>query len=500
MNLVQDSSAVAFARAIAAHRVLVAAIALLALLGGLAAVALRSPVYEASAEVLLKPVVRDDPTFIGLDVLREAGANDATRTAQTAAEVLRSRTAAVATARKLGSGFTGDDVLDSVTIEAIGESNVLGVTALADEARKSARLATTYAQSVLAERAARLSEQIDSRIGQLQETSRSAEPDSELASSLAQEIARLQGIRALGTDPSLELSEPAEVPREANGRAPALVLVITLLAGIALGAVVAVAIELFNRRIRDVDDVLRAWPLPVLATVPRTVRHLTFSADGAPELPGSVREAYRTLGVQLERGLPSTQTVMLTSASTGDGKTSVASGLAMALVDAGHSVVVLDFDLRHPGIGASLGTSESSNGRLAANLFAGNGVSDLLVDSPYSTSLRMLLGVQTANGSFPGLSRRLPRIIEEVRGMAEFVVIDTGALGEVSDALPIAEQVDELIIVARPGHTDRRNFALMRDLIERTGVPPTGLVVIGERRPVAYNAPAAVPASMVDMR
>ncbi len=80
--------------------------------------------------------------------------------------------------------------------------------------------------------------------------------------------------------------------------------------------------------------------------------------------------------------------------------------------------------------------------------------------------------------------------------MADFVVIDTGALGEVSDALPVAEQVDELVIVTRPGHTDRRSFALMRDLLERTGVLPTGLVVLGERHPVAFSA-SALPSAAV---
>jgi Mrp family chromosome partitioning ATPase len=60
------------------------------------------------------------------------------------------------------------------------------------------------------------------------------------------------------------------------------------------------------------------------------------------------------------------------------------------------------------------------------------------------------------------------------------VVIDSSPLGEVSDALPVARQVDDVILVARPRHTDRASLQVARDLLHRAGVLPRGLVLVGE--------------------
>ena len=67
---------------------------------------------------------------------------------------------------------------------------------------------------------------------------------------------------------------------------------------------------------------------------------------------------------------------------------------------------------------------------------------------------------------------------------ADFVIIDTAPLGEVSDALKInADQVDDVLLVTRPGHTNRVNLEMMRDLLERTAYTPAGFLVIGDSTP-----------------
>jgi hypothetical protein len=61
------------------------------------------------------------------------------------------------------------------------------------------------------------------------------------------------------------------------------------------------------------------------------------------------------------------------------------------------------------------------------------------------------------------------------------VIIDTPPLGEVSDALRIASQVDDVVVVARPRHTSRSSFLVVRDLLGRFGIVPRGLLVVGEK-------------------
>jgi len=77
------------------------------------------------------------------------------------------------------------------------------------------------------------------------------------------------------------------------------------------------------------------------------------------------------------------------------------------------------------------------------------------------------------------LSRRLPELLKQAKELADYVILDTAPLGEVSDALRLADEVDDLIIVSRPGHTMRANFEIMRDLLEQTGHEPLGYLLLG---------------------
>lgn len=77
------------------------------------------------------------------------------------------------------------------------------------------------------------------------------------------------------------------------------------------------------------------------------------------------------------------------------------------------------------------------------------------------------------------LARRLPAIIAEARELADTVIIDTPPLGEVADALRVAGEVDEIVLVARPGNTNRHGLEEVRDLLTRSGHIPAGLIIVG---------------------
>jgi Mrp family chromosome partitioning ATPase len=64
--------------------------------------------------------------------------------------------------------------------------------------------------------------------------------------------------------------------------------------------------------------------------------------------------------------------------------------------------------------------------------------------------------------------------------MADYVIIDTPPIGQVSDALRAAVTVDDIVLVTRPGNTDRTELQHTRELLDRMGHTPTGLLVIGE--------------------
>lgn len=471
-----------YLHAIKAHRLLVAAITLVSLLGCLAWLSVRDPSYEATAEILVTPLPQGDNTYEGLPFLRDYG--EATRTIQTAATLVASPAANEMTARRLGPGWDATRVSTGIRVQPQGESSVLAVTARATTAEDAARLANAFAASALATRRSALRRAVEGALTRLNRQQARLEDggsaNQEAAAALAQRISALEAVRD-GNDPTLSFSERAATPTSALGAPRSILVVLSLLAGFAVASGVALLLELFDRTVRDEEDLLGIVAAPVLARTPPLPRHLRSAVLTPGDVPPAVREAFRTLRVRLEQQPGTHRTIMVTSATSGDGKTSSAVTLALSLVGGGHRVVLIDFDLRRPDVARVLGLRTERS--LVATM-TGTPLAELLVPAPQLPPLQVVPAA-SAEGDIAlleSLRRRMPAILEEARSIADYVVLDTAPLGEVSDALTIADHVDDIIVVARPGHTNRLNLESLRDLLDGADAPLTGLVVVGEQR------------------
>ena len=474
-----------YARAIGAHRVVVALTTIAALVACAGWLAMRAPSYEATAEILVTPLPQDDPTFQGLPFLRDYG--EATRTIQTAATLVASPAAADVAARRLGAGWSRQRVEDTVVVEPQGESNVLAVTSKTDAPELSARSANVFADAALDVRTNALRRAVTAQLERLQAQQErlTREGRQEAAADLASRISALEGV-VDGNDPTLTFSERAAIPTASLGAPKWLLLALALIAGFTVGTGLALLLELAERRVRDEDELLAIFPAPVLARTPIMPRRSREDVATPAAVPPSVREAYRTLRVQLERQPGGHRTVLMTSASAGDGKTTSALNLALSLVAGGHRVLLIDFDLRKPELARVLGI-EGKRGLVAT--LTGTPLSEIVVPAPQLPPLQVVTAANTAGdvALLESLRRRLPAILEEARTLADYVVIDTPPLGEVSDAITIADHVDDIVVVARPGHTNRVNLETARELLAASGVVPTGLLVVGQRSGAAQT-------------
>jgi Mrp family chromosome partitioning ATPase len=469
-----------YLRAVQAHKLVVVATTIGVVIAAVLWLAfVRVPTYEATAQLLVTPLPQDDRTFLGLQLLRDSG--DPTRTVQTAANIVDSPEAAQRTADKLGGGRTTQSVLESVSIEPQGESNILAVTGSADEAGLAARLANTFARETLAVQRGTLEREIGPLLSQLRARREAlGVSDTEAAAELEDRINQLENVRT-GANPTLSLSQEAEAPPSASGASPVIILALALIAGLALGAGAAVLIELLDRRVRDEDEALAILPVPVLARVPLLRRNLgRLRPSNAWILPPAVREACRTLLLQLRsRNSHDSRVLMVTSGSTGDGKTTSAINLAAALAVSGERVVLLDLDLRKADVARQLAVPQPVQ---LAELLKPEVALRSLVQKPPSLPTVSVLATAVGEGDafvLEALYRRLPELVTEARDMADHVIVDTPPLGEISDALRLLDSVDELIVVVRPGNTDRVGLATTADLLARTRSEPAGLLVIG---------------------
>jgi capsular exopolysaccharide synthesis family protein len=276
--------------------------------------------------------------------------------------------------------------------------------------------------------------------------------------------------------------------------------------GTALGLLVGIAAafvrEARDTRIRSADRLRALTGAPVLAEIPADrdarVHPLTLGAS-----PGSARvEAFRKLRTNLqfpEHGRPH-RVVVVTSAAVGEGKTTTACNLALALADSGSRVLLVDLNFRRPDVDRYLGV-ESGAG--AANVLAGRIAASRTVQRWVEGRLDVLTaGPSPVNSSELLASRATGALLDEVRRRYDFVILDTPAVLPVTDAAVVAARADGAILVVRHGRTQEEQVSDAVNALGAVGAPVLGAVLTrtpGPRRrrlvrSGSYPEPDAVPA------
>jgi tyrosine-protein kinase len=475
----QEWALESYVASIRAHPLVVIGVMLAAIAASVAYLQLRSPSYEATAELLVEPLPQDDVTFLGLSsLIRDTG--DPTRTAQTAAALVSSRAAADRAAEELGGDWTGRTVLGAVEVNPEGESNILGLKATAGSSEEAARVANEMADAALQVRNAELRDQAETVMSQL-EARLEATPaaDQVTRANLAARIDQLKTVIQNG-DPTLTLSQEASPPVSAAGVPAMVVVILAAIAGLALGCGAALLLEVMTRRVSDEDEAADLYPIPALARVPIVpARGRRGPAGSRWYMPPAIREPFLTLSVQLDERDLGSRTIMVTSPSSRDGKTTSAINLAVSLAAGGRSVILLDFDLRKPEIASLLGVQD---GRHFDELVEPEAdIGRMLVRPSELATLRILPTTFDHHNAHlsDGASLPLQQLIVQAGELCDYVIVDTPPLGEVSDALRLLRAVDDILIVIRPGNSLRGDLGVVRELLERSGYVPEGSILIG---------------------
>jgi Mrp family chromosome partitioning ATPase/capsular polysaccharide biosynthesis protein len=452
--------------------------------------------YSATASILVTPLPEGDSGFVGIGTVVDTG--DPARTIQTAAALIDTPEAARRAAALLGKPWTEGSVSKAVTVNPLGASDVLAVAAQASTPPAAQRVANAFAQGSISYRADVVQGQIQSSIRQLQARLAqlgSASSSSAEAGALATALEQLRAVQGTNREPTMSVSQTAGAATS-NGASKALILLLALLGGIAIGSIAALALETFSRPVRDREEIASLYPLPVLAAIPEVPGRRKEVGTPPWTLPAYAFEQLRMLRVQLslsDRG----PVIMVTSAGAGDGKTTVAAALAAAFAEADRSVLLMDMDLRKPELTRLLGAGA------AMAQGTGQAPTGVPVDVPLLPGVRLVRAPNVDLSQFERMMHGLPLVLAQARKSADVVIIDVSPVGEVSEALRIAAMCDQVLFVARPRHTDRRRLVLARDLLRRAGIPPVGIVLVGketglpkghnsyayEMRPVSANMP-----------
>lgn len=254
------------------------------------------------------------------------------------------------------------------------------------------------------------------------------------------------------------------------------------LGGLALGLVLALALHLMDSSVKTVAEAESLLGAPVLGAV--TIRKSSARKNPAPDLDtvhqqhGPVAESFRylrsalmLLGKQEDR-----RTIMFTSAVPAEGKTFCASNYAVTLAQQGLRTLLMDADLRKPTLGEVFLESAEKPG--VTDVLVGRvDVKDAIEESTVPNLSVLPAGSRAPNPSELLSGPDFARLIEQMAGQFDRVVIDTAPILAVSDPLLVVPLVSTVCLVVRAHKTPRQAVQRASAALAKTGRKPSGIIL-----------------------
>jgi capsular exopolysaccharide synthesis family protein len=275
---------------------------------------------------------------------------------------------------------------------------------------------------------------------------------------------------------TLSIIEPAPLPVRPIGPNKGLSILLASAIGFVLSGSAAYLLEYLDDTLKTPEEVERFTGIPIIGTIVE-MGHGNGNGLHVAENPRHpVVEAYRSLRTNLEFiGVDKPlRTLFVASSDTGEGKTSVASNLAVVMSQAEKKVIVMDADLRRPnvhnffGMPNDYGLSDVFRGRLsieeALKEWRGGDVSVITAGSPPPNPAE-LLG-----------SKKMVQILARLQEIADVIIID-GPPFVVTDAAVLAAKVDGVLVVVRSGHARQPAVNGMMEQLRRSGARVVGIAL-----------------------
>ncbi|MDQ3979854.1 MAG: polysaccharide biosynthesis tyrosine autokinase [Actinomycetota bacterium] len=472
-----------YLRVVRARKLTIATVTLLAVGAALAVALLQDPVYQATAEVLVRQT-SSASLFSG----SPAHAVDPGRTLQTEIRVLNGPEVRAAVAERLGRRAP------TVSATAVKDADVIRITAGAGEARMAANVANAYAEAYTelkrkhaVDEVLAASREIQLRINELQSQIDSAAGTDRDALVQAQAVFRQKlGEAQVGgalNSGGARVVAPASVPASPASPKPVRSALWSLSFGLVLGVGVAFLRDYLDDRIRSKDDLERATDLPTMGLIPLVGGRKEADVPRPVALtePQSISaEAFRTVrtAVQYVDVVSPKRVIQITSATTREGKTTVAANLGVVLAKGGQRVVVVCCDLRRPRLHLFF---DLPNDIGLTSVFLG--------EAPLNAALRQVASQPRLyvlpSGPLPPNpaellgSDRAAETLAALRHHADVVILDCPPILPVTDALVLSPRSDAVLLVARAGATSRKGISRALELLRQVNAPLVGTILNG---------------------
>jgi capsular exopolysaccharide synthesis family protein len=460
----------------------------------LAATFRQTPLYRASARLLVKPI-SSDSFYIAPPNL------------ETEAEVFASEPVAVVAQERLESDSSVGALLSGLDVEPITETEVLVVNYTSPDPEVASDVANAFAfayidykqEQALRELQAaedavqkdidRIRQRLSQTTTDLRQARRSGDRtlvqtlDGERGAQIARLGVMQQSLDDIQPERSVETGggqviEGASVPGSPFSPNYVRNASFGAFLGLLLGIGLAFLRDRLDDRFRSRKDLERALGAPVLATVPRFDRSKVGSLAVVDSPQGAASEAYRTLrtNVQFLAAQHGTKSILITSPSPGEGKTITCANLGVALAQAGLRVIVVSADLRRPMIEQVLAIPNDTG--LSLWLIGREPDPWDHLERPGIANLRALpSGPIPPNPAELLASERFRSLADLLEENSDVVLYDSPPTLGLADSVNIAARAQGTILVVDAGATGRSHAIHAKEELERVGTRIIGTVL-----------------------
>ncbi|MCO4485671.1 capsular polysaccharide biosynthesis protein CpsD [Streptococcus infantarius subsp. infantarius] len=190
----------------------------------------------------------------------------------------------------------------------------------------------------------------------------------------------------------------------------------------------------------------------------------------------SLEEYYNSIRTNIQFSGRNLKVIALTSAQPGEGKSTTATNLAISFAKAGFRTLLIDADTRNSVMSGTFKSNERYQG--LTSFLSGNAeLSDVICDTSIDNLMILPAGQVPPNPTSLIQNDNFKSMIETVRGLYDYVIIDTPPLGLVIDAAILAHHSDASLLVVKAGADKRRTVTKLKEQLEQSGSVFLGVIL-----------------------
>jgi capsular exopolysaccharide synthesis family protein len=275
--------------------------------------------------------------------------------------------------------------------------------------------------------------------------------------------------------PDVSVLDSAVAPLKPASNTAPMILLIVIGGSIGLGIVVAILLDLFDKRFRYPDQATHELGLDILGTIP-TIRR---GRDGATRMEDEAQlvEAFRGLRLNVRNAANGSGpvTVAITSPGPGDGKSLISSNLALAFAEAGYRTLLIDGDIRRGQLHSTFGVPQRPG--LVDHLTGDIVVEDVIRETSHANLFLIPCGTRRHRGPELLAADTTVKMVRALRARFDAIVVDTAPLGAGIDPYALGAAAGTMLIVLRTGQTDRKLAQAKLTTLDRLPIRLIGAVL-----------------------